>query len=69
MNLIKKFLHSKWTSVEKLNGWRHFEVKNVFVKNKELEIFSVCDKDIIERVKINQIENKTKWIPGWEEVV
>ena len=69
MNLMKKFLHSKWTSVEKLNGWRHFEVKNVFVKNKELEIFSVCDKDIIERVKINQIENKTKWIPGWEEVV
>ena len=66
---MKKFLHSKWTSVEKLNGWRHFEVKNVFVRNKELEIFSVCDKDIIERVKINQIENKTKWIPGWEEVV
>ena len=50
---MKKYLHSKWTSVEKLNGWRHFEVKNVFVKNKELEIFSVCDKDIIERVKIN----------------
>jgi tryptophan-rich hypothetical protein len=69
MNLIKKFLHSKWTSVEKLNGWRHFEVKNVFVKNKELEIFSVCDTDILERVKIKEIENKTKWVPGWEKIV
>ena len=38
MNLMKKYLHSKWTSVEKINGWRHYEVKNVFVKIKELEI-------------------------------
>ena len=69
MNLMKKYLNSKWTSVEKLNGWRHYEVKNVFVKNKELEIFSVCDKDILVRVKIEDINNKTKWVPGWEEIV
>ena len=69
MNLMKKYLHSKWTSVEKLNGWRHYEVKNVFVKNKELEIFSVCDKDILVRVKIDDINNKTKWVPGWGEIV
>ena len=69
MNLMKKFLHSKWTSIEKLNGWRHFEVKNVFVKNKELEIFSVCDKDILERVGIKEIENKMKWVPGWQEII
>ena len=66
---MKKFLHSKWTSIEKLNGWRHFEVKNVFVKNKELEIFSVCDKDILERVGIKEIENKMKWVPGWQEII
>ena len=66
MNLMKKYLNSKWTSVEKLNGWRHYEVKNVFVKNKELEIFSVCDKDILVRVKIEDIKNITKWVPGWE---
>ena len=69
MNLMKKYLHSKWTSVKKVNGWRHYEVKNVFVKNKELEIFSVCDKDILVRVKIEDINNKTKWIPGWDEIV
>jgi len=66
MNLIEKYLHSKWTSVEKLNGWKHFEVKNVFVKNKELEIFSVCDKEVMEKVEIKDIENRIKWIPGWE---
>ena len=69
MNLMKKYLYSKWTSVDKVNGWRHYEVKNVFVKNKELEIFSVCDKDILVRVKIEDINNKTKWVPGWEEIV
>ena len=66
---MKKYLHSKWTSVEKVNWWRHYEVKNVFVKNKELEIFSVCDKDILVRVEIKDINNKTKWVPGWEEIV
>jgi|TARA_B110000467_G_scaffold76719_1_gene69405 tryptophan-rich hypothetical protein len=66
---MKKFLHSKWTSIEKLNGWRHFEVKNVFVKNKELEIFSVCDKNILERIGIEEIENKMKWLPGWQEII
>jgi tryptophan-rich hypothetical protein len=66
MNLIEKYLHSKWTSVEKLNGWKHFEVKNVFVKNKELEIFSICDKEVMEKVEIKDIENRMKWIPGWE---
>ena len=69
MNLVKIYLHSKWTSVEKINGWRHYEVKNVFVKNKELEIFSVCDKDILVRVKFEDINNKRKWVPGWEEIV
>ena len=69
MDLIKKYLHSKWTSVKKLNGWRHYEVKNVFIKNKELEIFSVCDKNILVIVKIKDINNKTKWVPGWKEIV
>ena len=69
MNLMKKYLHSKWTSVEKLNGWRHYEVKNVFIKDKELEIFSVCEKNISLRIKITDINNIRKWIPGWEKIV
>ena len=69
MDLMKKYLHSKWTSVEKLNGWRHYEVKNVLKKNKELEIFSVCEKDISLIIKIKDINNIRKWVPGWKEIV
>jgi tryptophan-rich hypothetical protein len=69
MSLTKKYLYSKWTSVKKINGWRHYEVKNVFIKNKELEIFSVCDKDISLRVKIADINDKKKWVSGWNEIV
>ena len=38
------YLKTKWTSVKKINGWRHYEVRNVHKKNKKLELFSVCDK-------------------------
>ncbi len=69
MNLMKKYLHSKWTSVEQLNGWRHYEVRNVFINNKELEIFSICDKNNTFRVKITDINDNSKWLPGWEEIV
>ena len=65
---MKKYLHSKWTSLEKLNGWTHFEVKNVFVKNRIRNV-SVCEKNILVRVMIEDINNKTKWLPGWKDVV
>ena len=69
MNLMNKYLHSKWTSVEKLNGWRHYEVRNVFINNKELEIFSICDKNNTFRVKTTDINDNLKWLTGWEEIV
>ena len=62
---MNKYLHSKWTSVKKLNGWKHYEVKNVFVKNKELEIFSVCDKEISLIIKIADLTNNKKCVTGW----
>ena len=66
---MNKYLHSKWTSVEKINGWRHYEVKNVINKRKQLELFSVCDKNINLIVEIEEIKDKEKWIPGWKEIV
>ena len=64
MDLIKKYLHSKWTALEKVNWWRHFEVKNVLLKTQELEVFSICDKSIIVKVKFSQIENKKNGLEG-----
>ena len=65
---MNKYLHSKWTSVEKIKGWRHYEVKNFLKNRKELELFSVCDKSISFIVKISEIKNRKKWIPGWKEL-
>jgi len=66
---MNKYLHSKWTSVQKINGWRHYEVKNVLKKRKQLELFSVCEKNINFIVEVDEIEDRKKWIPGWEKIV
>ena len=66
---MNKYLHSKWTSVQKINGWRHYEVKNVLKHKKQLELFSVCDKSIHFFIDIHEIQDKEKWIPGWKEIV
>ena len=66
---MDKYLHSKWTSIEKKHGWRHYEVRNVIKKRKELELFSICDKSINFIIKISEIRNREKWIPGWKEII
>ena len=66
MYLFEKYIHSKWTSLKKINGWKHYEVKNVYVEKKECELFSVCDKNILVIVSIDEINNSKKWSPGWK---
>ena len=65
----KKYFNTKWTSVNKVYGWRHFQVRNVILKNKKLELFAVCDKNINFIIDINDIKNKMKWLPGWKKIV
>ena len=64
-----KFLNSKWTSVKKLKGWRHYQVRNVLKKKKQLELFAVCDKKISFNIDMNEIKDRKKWIPGWKDIV
>jgi len=66
---MSKYFHSKWTSVEKISGWRHYEVRNVLNRTKQLELFAVCDKKISITVDLKEILNKEKWIPGWKEII
>ena len=66
---MDKYSRSKWTSVNKIYGWRHYEVRNVFKKNKQLELFSVCDRKVSFIIKVDEIKNRKKWIPGWLEIV
>ena len=60
--------NSKWTSVKKIKGWRHYEVVNIFKKDKKVEMFSVCEKKIKIFASFKELKDKKKWISGWIEI-
>lgn len=63
------YLKTKWTSVKKLSGWKHFEVRNVHKRQKKLELFSVCDNNISIMVDLKDIKDNSKWLSGWKEIL
>tara|TARA_Y100001970_G_C13685144_1_gene579624 strand:+ start:133 stop:333 length:201 start_codon:yes stop_codon:yes gene_type:complete len=65
---MHKYLHSKWTAVKKISGWKHYEVRNVFKKEKKIELFAVCDKNISIIIDFKEVIDKEKWIPGWKDI-
>ena len=62
MNYLPK---SKWTSINKINGWRHYEVLNVFKKKQKVEMFSVCERNMKVMIPIDDLKDKSKWLNGW----
>ena len=66
---MNKYLKSKCTSVEIINGWRHYEVRNVLKNQNKLELFSPCDKKNIIIIDIKDIADRIKWMPGWREII
>ena len=68
-NKISKLEKSKWTSLKKLNGWRHYEVINIDNKNNQIELFAVCEKEIRVIVKRDDLQNKHIWKRGWEDFI
>ena len=65
-NRVSKLEKSKWTSLKRLNGWKHYEVINVDKKNNEVELFAVCEKEKRVIVKKEELKNKSLWIRGWD---
>ena len=65
---MKKLLHSKWTSINKKKGWVHYQVRNVLVTKKQIELFAVCDKTVSIVINISDIKNKSEWLPGWKDI-
>ena len=63
-NKLYKLDKSKWTSLEKLNGWKHYEVINVNKKNNKIELFAVCEKKKSVIVKKEDLKNKSICIKG-----
>tara|TARA_Y100000994_G_scaffold59441_1_gene48050 strand:+ start:222 stop:434 length:213 start_codon:yes stop_codon:yes gene_type:complete len=64
-----KYQNSKWTSTNKINGWRHYQVKNFFKKKHYVELFAVCDKKITVNININDLKDKNKWLEGWIKII
>jgi len=65
---MKKLLNSKWTSLSKKEGWIHYQVRNVLVKKKQIELFAVCDKKISFIISISDIKDKSEWLPRWRDL-
>jgi len=64
---MKKLLNSKWTSVQKIQGWKHYQVRNVLYKKKQVEIYAVCDKKLSFLLDYRDLKNENEWIPGWKD--
>ena len=64
-NRVSKLEKSKWTSLKKLNGWKHYEVINIDKKSNKIELFAVCEKEKRVIVKKEDLKNKSLWVRGW----
>jgi len=65
-NRISKLDKSKWTSLKKLNGWKHYEVINIDKKSNKIELFAVCEKEKRVIVQKQDLKNKSLWVRGWD---
>ena len=65
-NKLSRLEKSKWTSLEKINGWSHYEVLNIDKKSNKIELFAVCEKEKRVTITKEQLKNKQIWRRGWE---
>jgi len=68
-NRVSRLEKSKWTSLKKLNGWKHYEVINIDKKSNKIELFAVCEKEKRVTVKKEDLKNKSLWVRGWDSKV
>ncbi len=56
-----------WTSLQKREGYRHFEVKHYGGKGAKrwIELFSVLQKEFSIIVSIAELKDKNVWESGW----
>ncbi|MEL6136021.1 MAG: TIGR02450 family Trp-rich protein [Cyanobacteria bacterium J06626_23] len=67
----QKFPHlvgSKWTSKQKVSGWRHFQVTNR--KNEGgwvfAELVAACDPSVRFWLNAKLLKNRQLWTAGWQ---
>jgi tryptophan-rich hypothetical protein len=69
----QKFPHlvgSKWTALQKTEGWRHFQVVNR--KNQGAWVFAElvasCDASVRFWINAKQLKNRNLWQAGWQSL-
>ena len=67
--LFNKLLDSKWTSIDKCEGWYHYQVLNILKKDKKVEMYPICKKEVRIVIFISELKNKKKWISGWKDII
>lgn len=55
---------TKWTSVEPLDGYRHWEVGRV--DGDDVVLRSTLNGECHIRLPWRQLRNRATWTPGWE---
>lgn len=65
-NKVSNLHRSKWTSLKKLNGWKHYEVVNIDKKNDFIELFAICDRSKKTIVNKKNLKNINLWKRGWK---
>ena len=68
-NRVSRLEKSKWTSLKKHSGWKHYEVINIDKKSNKIELFAVCEKEKRLIVKKEDLKNKSLWVRGWDPKV
>jgi tryptophan-rich hypothetical protein len=69
----QKFPHllgSKWTSTQKMWGWRHFQVVNRKNEGKIVfaEMVSSCDLTVRFWINAQAMKDRAQWQPGWQSL-
>ena len=68
-NKVIKLDKSKWTSLEKINGYKHYEVISINKKKNKIELFPICEKERRITVFKKDLKNKRIWIRGWDSKI
>ena len=68
-NKVIKLDKSKWTSLEKINGYKHYEVISINKKKNKIELFPICEKERRITVFKEDLKNKRIWIRGWDSKI
>ena len=45
------------------------EVADIYKKDKKVEMFAVCNKEIKIIISIYDLKDKLKWIQGWKDIL